>query len=451
MRTDPLPACPPGHCPCRYQHGARGPADIFAFECHGQPAHGRLHHVPQGNESPGGRGFRDGAGDVSHFTGTGPSAGRHPVRRRAADAGHWPGIDGTAPVAGAGRAFHGPCPENRGDDFPGDHHVAGQRGNHSAGGTERPGRIEDCRSRVCAGNGQDGAPGQCGRAAGGRRCQTGLSGPGLWGFLRWEGSIMLLDMTVEEKNQLKLERLQSTLNRAYKNVPFHRNRFRERQILPADIVDLKDLQGLPFMERSHLGTHYPYGLFAVPLRDIVRIHTAPGTGARPSISGYTRADLLIWKKLISRSFAAAGVTPMDIIQIHLPPGLANWGRDYKDGGEAMGAGVIPNSPLSLAKTLMVLRDYKTTTLVTTPAFVRQLMAHMFDQERHPNELNLKRIILVGEPVDGATVADLEEGLHVDVWRNYGLSEIPGPAIAHECGSRGDTGVLRRPFRFAHQR
>ncbi len=245
---------------------------------------------------------------------------------------------------------------------------------------------------------------------------------------------MMLDMTVEEKDQLKLERLQTTLNRAFKNVPFHRNRFLERHLLPEQIVSLTDLDQLPLMNRTHLGTHYPYGLFAVPLRDIVRIHTAPGTGTRPSISGYTRTDLLVWKKLVVRSLETAGVTNLDIIQIHLPPGLANWGRDYKDGGEAMGAGVIPNSPLSLAKTLMVLRDYKTTTLITTPAFAEQLVDHMFDREHNPNELTLKRVILVGEPVDKNAITDLEQRLHVDVWRHYGLSEIPGPAIAHECGS-----------------
>jgi len=243
---------------------------------------------------------------------------------------------------------------------------------------------------------------------------------------------MPAETSMEEREQLKLEKLQSTLNRAYKNVPFHRNRFLEQELSPQDIISLADLEKLPFMNRSHLSTHYPYGLFAVPLRDIVRIHTAPGTGDSPSISGYTKADLLIWKKLVAQSLGAAGVTEMDIIQIQLPPGLANWGRDYKDGGEDMGAGVIPNSSLSLSKTLMVLRDYKTTTLVTTPAFAEQLMDHMFDQERNPNELNLKRIILVGEPVDRETVAHLEERLHVDIWLNYGLSEIPGPAIAHEC-------------------
>ncbi|MCG8620302.1 MAG: AMP-binding protein [Desulfobacterales bacterium] len=240
-------------------------------------------------------------------------------------------------------------------------------------------------------------------------------------------------MDAEEKEQIKLERLQSTLNRAYKNVPFHRKRFESHNLTPQEIVSLKDLEKLPFMKRADLGLHYPYGLFAVPLRDIVRIHTAPGTGERPSISGYTQADLLIWKKLVARSLAASGVSDMDIIQIHLPPGLANWGRDYKDGGELLGAGVIPNTTLSLSKTLMVLRDYKTTTLVTTLAFAEQLTDHMFDQERHPNELNLKRIILVGEPVTENTVKDLRERLHADIWQHYGLSEIPGPAIAHECG------------------
>ena len=248
------------------------------------------------------------------------------------------------------------------------------------------------------------------------------------------------DVAMEEKDQLKLERLQSTLNRAYKNVPFHRNRFVERDILPEDITSLEDLTKLPFMDRTHLETNYPYGLFAVPLRDIVRIHTAPGTGTRPSISGYTRTDLLIWKKLVARSLTAAGVTDMDILQIHFPPGLANWGRDYKDGGETLGAGVIPNSPLSLAKTLMVLRDYKTTTLITTPAFAEQFMEHMFEQEHNPNELNLKRIILVGEPVKEDTITALEERLHVNVWLHYGLSEIPGPAIAHECGHCSEAGT-----------
>ncbi|NWH04186.1 phenylacetate--CoA ligase family protein [Desulfobacter latus] len=241
---------------------------------------------------------------------------------------------------------------------------------------------------------------------------------------------MTADMNGTDKAQQQLERLQATLNRACKNVPFHRNRIQEAGL--SDITGLEDIENLPFMDRSHLATHYPYGLFAVPLRDIVRIHTAPGSGASPSISGYTKTDLVIWKKMVAKAYAAANVTDRDIILIHLPPGLANWARDYKDGGEALGAGVIPNAPLSVAKTLMVLRDYKVTTLVTTPAFARHLTAHMFERECHPNELNLKQIILVGEPDDGRTISELGDSLHVDVRLNYGLSEIPGPAIAHEC-------------------
>lgn len=241
---------------------------------------------------------------------------------------------------------------------------------------------------------------------------------------------MTADMDDNDKAQRQLERLQATLNRACKNVPFHRNRIREAGL--SDITGLEDIVKLPFMDRTHLATHYPYGLFAVPLRDIVRIHTAPGSGTSPSISGYTKTDLMIWKKMVAGAYAEANVTDRDIILVHLPPSLANWARDYKDGGEAVGAGVIPNSPLSVAKTLMVLRDYKVTTLVTTPVFARHLAAHMFDQECHPNELNIKQIILVGEPDDGRTVSELKNSLHVEVWLNYGLSEIPGPAIAHEC-------------------
>ncbi len=102
------------------------------------------------------------------------------------------------------------------------------------------------------------------------------------------------DMNDNDKTQRRLERLQSTLNRACKNVPFHRNRIREAGL--SDFTGLGDIEKLPFMDRTHLATHYPYGLFAVPLRDIVRIHTAPGSGTSPSISGYTKTDLMIWKK-----------------------------------------------------------------------------------------------------------------------------------------------------------
>ncbi|WP_124327926.1 phenylacetate--CoA ligase family protein [Desulfonema ishimotonii] len=247
------------------------------------------------------------------------------------------------------------------------------------------------------------------------------------------------NMTPDERAQIQLERLQSTLNRAYRNVPFHRNR--QNRISektgkdPSLLEDLSEISGLPFMARKHLGKHYPYGLFAVPLRDIVRIHTAPGTSANPTVTGYTRQDLLNWREMVSRALMTGGVDSYDILQISLATGLANWGRDYKDGAEALAVGVIPNTPLSPEKQLMVLRDYKTSVLVTTPSEAVRMAGRMFRAGLNPTALNLKRLILVGEPVEQGFREHIEAQLHVDTWLHYGLSEVPGPAIAFECEHR----------------
>lgn len=244
------------------------------------------------------------------------------------------------------------------------------------------------------------------------------------------------DMTPEDRAQLQLERLQSTLNRAYRNVPFHQNR--QNKIAektgrdPSVFESLDKISDFPFMQRKHLGEHYPYGLFSVPLRDIVRIHTAPGTGQNPTVTGYTQQDLKIWQDMVAQAFKAAGVTSHDILQISLDPGLANWGRDYKDGAEALGLGVIPNTPISSEKLLMILRDYKTSILVTTPSEALHLAAQMFKFKLNPTSFNLKHIILVGEPVSREFRESIEKQLHVDTWLHYGLSEVPGPAIAYEC-------------------
>jgi len=244
------------------------------------------------------------------------------------------------------------------------------------------------------------------------------------------------DMDSDNRAQLQLERLQSTLNRAYRNVLFHQSRqnkiAQETGRDPSVFESLAQISDFPFMERKNLGEYYPYGLFAVPLRDIVRIHTAPGTGQNPSVTGYTRQDLKIWQEMVAQAFEAAGVTSNDILQISLDPGLANWGRDYKDGAEYMGLGVIPNTPLSPEKQLMILRDYKTSVLVTTPSEASQLAAQMIKFRLNPSVFNLKHLILVGEPVSKEFREQIEHQLHVDTWLHYGLSEVPGPAIAYEC-------------------
>ncbi|MGQ9669637.1 MAG: phenylacetate--CoA ligase family protein [Desulfosoma sp.] len=249
----------------------------------------------------------------------------------------------------------------------------------------------------------------------------------------------------EERRQQQLEQLQVSCNRAYRSVPFYRNRFQALGLSPQDITSLEDLRRLPFTERRHFIEHYPYGLFAVPLRDIVRIHTAPGAAGGLTVSGYTARDLRVWKDMVARALRAAGVSADDILQIVLHPGLANWGRDYKDGAEALQAGVIPLNALHISKQILVLRDYKTSVLVTTPSSALQLQELLFAADINPNELSLKTLILVGEPAEPAVRRAIEEYLHVTTWQHYGLSEVPGPAVAYECGAHEGLHVAEDHF------
>ncbi len=239
----------------------------------------------------------------------------------------------------------------------------------------------------------------------------------------------------DELIQLQLERLQSTLNRADKNVPYYHDSLGDACIKPSDVRSLNDLDRLPLTSREDLSKNYPYGLFAVPLRDIVRIHTATGTGSNPTVSGYTRKDLGIWTEMMARSLTAAGVGVEDIIQICFDPGLANWARDFKGGAEAIQASVIPMTPLEIPKQVMVLNDYKTSVLVTTPSYARQLVREMTRMEVRPNSLSLRRALLLGESLSASARHSLEKALDIHIQTGYGLSEVPGPGIAYECRER----------------
>ena len=206
-------------------------------------------------------------------------------------------------------------------------------------------------------------------------------------------------MEREELGLLQLERLQSTLTRAYRQVKFYRQQFDREGLRLEAIRSLSDLARLPFITRDILSENYPYGLFAVPLRDIVRIQSSPGTTGQPLVVGYTSQDVKLWLELLARFYTAAGITREDIVQIILPPGLANWRRDLQAGAEYLGASVIPAASLNFAKQLMVLRDYKTSVLVTTPSLARHLLTVMGRMELTPAELSLRSALLVAAPLD----------------------------------------------------
>jgi phenylacetate-CoA ligase len=185
----------------------------------------------------------------------------------------------------------------------------------------------------------------------------------------------------------------------------------------------------------HFSDNYPYGLFAVPLRDVVRIHIAQGTAVKPTVSGFTKQDLVVWRDLVARSLFAAGVSKNDILQIDVDPGLINWGQAYKDGAEVVESSVIPLTILTPEKQLMLLRDYKTSVLITSHSAATQMMHLVFRSNLNPNELALKTVVLVGEPPEPEIQERLNDELHVKTWLHYGLSEVPGPALAFECEAR----------------
>ncbi len=236
----------------------------------------------------------------------------------------------------------------------------------------------------------------------------------------------------EDLEQLKLERFQSTLNRVYQNVPFYHDRFKEFQLDPTDFTTLEDIRYLPFTTRKDLSDHYPYGMFAVPLRDILRIHTSVGSGANPTVVGYTNRDLANWKEIVARCLLASEVSANDIIQVVFDYGLANWGRDFKDGAETIEASIIPMSYLPSEKQLLVMRDYRTSVLITTPSLALHLIATLQELEFSANDLTLNKCIVLGEQLSEEVRSEIEKGLKVKVWGAYGLSEVPGPGIAFEC-------------------
>ena len=196
-------------------------------------------------------------------------------------------------------------------------------------------------------------------------------------------------MPREELEQLQLERLQATLNRVYKNVTCYRKRFKELEILPEDLQSLTDLTKLPFTTKEDLRENYPYGMFAVPLREVVRIHSSSGTTGKPTVVGYTRNDLKTWSNLVARFMTAVGVTHDDVVQIAFGYGMFTGAFGLHYGAETIGASVIPMGAGNTEKQIMIMQDYKTTVLVGTPSYAITIADKMEKMGVDPKALSLK--------------------------------------------------------------
>lgn len=252
-------------------------------------------------------------------------------------------------------------------------------------------------------------------------------------------------MPREELEQLQLERLQATLNRAYKNVTCYRTKFNEQGIVPEDITSLADLAKLPFTTKEDLRLNYPYGMFAVPLREVVRIHSSSGTTGKPTVVGYTRNDLKTWSNLVARFMTAAGVTHDDVVQIAFGYGMFTGAFGLHYGSEAIGAAVIPMSGGNTEKQIMIMQDYKSTVLVCTPSYAVTIADRIEKLGIDPKTLSLRVGLFGGEPWSESMRGEIESRLLISATDNYGLSEVIGPGVAGECSCKCGMHIFEDAF------
>ncbi len=239
-------------------------------------------------------------------------------------------------------------------------------------------------------------------------------------------------MPRDELEQLQLERLQSTVNRMYRNVKFYRNRFDEAGIMPGDILSHADLGKVPFTTKEDLRENYPYGMFGVPLREVVRIHSSTGTTGKPTVVGYTQNDIDTWSELVARFMTAGGVTRDDVVQIAFGYGLFTGGFGLHYGAERIGASVIPISSGNTRRQLMIMEDYRTTVLVCTPSYALYLAEALEENGINGDRLSLKYGLFGSEPWSERMRDEIEERMGIIATDNYGLSEVMGPGVAGEC-------------------
>jgi len=252
-------------------------------------------------------------------------------------------------------------------------------------------------------------------------------------------------MPREEIEQLQLERLQSLVNRCYKNVTFYHHKLKEMKIDPEEIRSLHDLQRLPFTTKDDLRKSYPYGMFAVPLREVVRIHSSSGTTGMATVVGYTRNDIRIWSNLVARFLTAGGVTKDDVIQIAFGYGLFTGGFGLHYGVERIGASVIQTSSGNTKRQILIMKDFKTTALVCTPSYALYIAEVMQEMDIDPKPLSLKLGLFGSEPWSEGIRAQIEDKLYISATDNYGLSEVIGPCVSGECESKNGLPIFEDHF------
>ncbi len=245
-------------------------------------------------------------------------------------------------------------------------------------------------------------------------------------------------MPREALESIQLRRLRATLERVFAMVPFYRNKFQEAGITPADIKTFKDLERVPFTTKQDLRDNYPFGLFAVPMDNVVRIHASSGTTGKPTVVGYTARDVQTWSELMARALTAGGASRGDIIHNAYGYGLFTGGLGVHYGAERLGASVIPISGGNTKRQIMIMKDFGPTILTCTPSYALYLAEVALEMGIGFRDLKFKSGLFGAEPWSEKMREEIERKLNLDAVDIYGLSEVMGPGVAVECveGKRG---------------
>jgi len=254
-------------------------------------------------------------------------------------------------------------------------------------------------------------------------------------------------MPRQKLKELQLERLKWTINHVYDHVPFYRQSFEKAEFRPDQLRSIDDMRRIPFLMKQDIRDTYPFDLFAVPLHQVVRVHSSSGTTGNATVAGYTQHDIDVWAELMARTVAAAGGTASDIVQVGYGYGLFTGGLGAHYGAERVGATVIPISGGNTERQLMLIRDLGTTMLACTPSYAINMVDYA---ERKMPDFDFKKTklragILGAEPWTESMREEIEARMGIDAYDIYGLSEVIGPGVSCECSEKSGLHVNEDHF------
>lgn len=252
-------------------------------------------------------------------------------------------------------------------------------------------------------------------------------------------------MSRDEMRNVQSERLVETVKRIYHNVPFYRDKMQKKGLEPGDIKGIEDLSKLPFTNKQDLRDTYPYGMFAVPMREVVRIHASSGTTGRKTVVGYTRRDLDTWAEIMARTLTCAQADNHSFIQIAFGYGLFTGGFGVHYGAERIGASVIPISGGNTKRQVQIMKDFGTTVIACTPSYALYLAETMEEMGIDKSELQLKTGVFGAEPWTAKVRNEIEARLGIEAFDIYGLSEVIGPGVAAECSHKSGLHIQEDHF------